>query len=244
MKHVFAASAALAALIAMPAFAQTTTSTSSTQPAAATSSNSGDLMSSLKSAGVMQPNEVNGHVMKAEIKSGAPGFVVIVPKNFTGSVSSTEAQVKSTLTTAGLKDLVVVPSSQVVKGTVNDQDSDHEGVLVISGLNFSNDKNGADLNKSQFADALKSAGINEASNFHGKLASAKTADGKEIYMIVGDQNLTPDGGKFNFNDKSVRTAFDKANLKQLKMLDDTQVVQAQMNGDTLFVVSGKDLTKS
>jgi hypothetical protein len=61
-------------------------------------------------------------------------------------------------------------------------------------------------------------------------------------MIIGDQNLSADGGKFNFDDDKVRSAFTKASLSQLKMLDDTQVVEAQMNGDTMFMATGKDLT--
>lgn len=97
------------------------------------------------------------------------------------------------------------------------------------------------MNKSQFKDKLQSAGIKEESTFKGKLASAQTADGKKVYMIVGDKDLTPDGGKFNFDDSKVRSAFDSAKLSNLKMLDDTQIVQAQMNNETLFVVTGKDL---
>jgi len=242
VKSAFTVSVALAALLAMPAFAQTTSTTAPHQ-STATAASHDQLMTSLKSAGVSQVTQVNGQVMEAQTSNGAPAFVVVVPKGFTGTISGNETELKTKLSKAGLKDISPVTNEELVKGVVNDQDKDLEGVLAVSGLNFSNSKSTADINKSQLIDAMKSAGISEESNFRGKLASAETQAGKKIYMIIGDENLTPDGGKFSFDDSKVRSAFDKAHLKQLKMLDDTQIVQGQMNGDTVFVVGGKDLSK-
>ncbi|OJW28883.1 MAG: hypothetical protein BGO51_16280 [Rhodospirillales bacterium 69-11] len=169
--------------------------------------------------------------------------MVVVPKSFIGTMPDGKTA-QSLLTKAGMKNVQSVNDSKLVKGVLDDKDNDNEGVLAVSGVNFSSDKSGSDLKKSQFKDKLKSAGMNEESTFKGKLASAQTSDGKTVYMIIGDKDLTADGGNFNFADAKMRSAFDKAKLSNLRMLDDTQVVQAHKSNETFFVVTGKDLVKS
>jgi len=223
----FATSAALVALMVAPAFAQ-----SSHSPVTTVTGAHSQLLSTMEAAGATKATTVNGKVYTAETSDGAPAFVVVVPKSFIGTMPDGKTA-QSLLTKAGMKNVQSVNDSKLVKG-----------VLAVSGVNFSSDKSGSDLKKSQFKDKLKSAGMNEESTFKGKLASAQTSDGKTVYMIIGDKDLTADGGNFNFADAKMRSAFDKAKLSNLRMLDDTQVVQAHKSNETFFVVTGKDLVKS
>lgn len=218
---------------------------------------SGQLMSTLKNAGLANINDVKGHVIEARASNGQSVFMVIGPKDEWKSSNAIEFKqddaIKS-LEQSGLKSVKAVEKANILHGMIDDKDGDKEAVLALSGLNFQGGASAADqtgstggsFDKAQLEKSLNQHGFKAGTEFKGKLARAQAANGGTIYMIVGEEDLKAEKSDkpLKLDGKIVRESFEKGGLKNFSLIDDSTIWQGTINGHQVFVVTGKNLSKS
>lgn len=271
MTRTLVCAVSLTALLSLPALAQSPNTTaypgsagqvqggsSSGTSSAGHSGNplsADQLKSALKKAGLSSEREVKGRVAEASTSDGVPVFIVVGPKDFKSdkSVDLKKDAFTSGLSKAGLTNVQLIDNAQLVQGMLDDQDSDKEAILAISGLDLQtgsggkqgSGSNSASLDQSKFDKAVSDAGIKHDNTFKGKLARAQTSQGSTIFLIVGDDDLIAQqqDKSSNFNDKKVRESFQKGELQNFQVLDNVHIVQGSMGDHSVFVVAGQGLTR-
>ena len=265
MRRVLLSAVAAAALLSVPALAQSTNQTSSTQmPGIATSGNGSaggagsmattgspaadQLASELKNAGMTQETQVQGTVYSAQTSDGLPVFVVVAPASLKTQAPPNFDRNGFTkkLDQADLKNAQQVSGANLVHGMMNNQGAgDQKAILAMSGLNLQNNGGGGNtsFNQNQFEKTLNSAGIKADTPFQAKLVRAEGPEGP-ILIVVGDDDLIAQSNDkpVNINANALRQLFQKGDLKNFSLLDNVHLFQGTTGDDTVFVIAGKGMS--
>jgi hypothetical protein len=86
----------------------------------------------------------------------------------------------------------------------------------------------ATLSDQQFQDML--SGYEERSELEGRIARAMTADGNDVFVLVGPRDLEPDES-FEAQDSDVRDRFEQAGFTGVQVLGSPRLARANLDED-------------
>ncbi|MFW6087949.1 MAG: hypothetical protein ACODAG_12135, partial [Myxococcota bacterium] len=91
----------------------------------------------------------------------------------------------------------------------------------------------------QFQEVL--SGYEERSELEGRIARAITADGDDVFVLVGPRNLEPDDS-FETQDSDVRDRFEEAGFTSVQVMGDARIARANLDEDHYIFAFSADRT--
>jgi hypothetical protein len=89
----------------------------------------------------------------------------------------------------------------------------------------------------QFQEML--SGYEERSNLEGRIARAMTADGNDVFVLVGPRDLDPDES-FETQDSDIRDRFEEAGFTGVQNLGNARIARANLDDDHYIVAFSAD----
>jgi hypothetical protein len=97
------------------------------------------------------------------------------------------------------------------------------------------------LSDQQFQETL--SGYEERSDLEGRIARAMTADGNDVFVLVGPRNLDPDES-FEAQDSDIRDRFEEAGFTGVQTLDNARIARANLDEDHyIFAFSADQISR-
>jgi len=85
--------------------------------------------------------------------------------------------------------------------------------------------------------AVEEAGIEDASEFQGRLLRARTEDGAPVFFMITPKDMEA-GTAVDIGEDEIRQKLEEANLEDVQFIEEAMLVRGSLEDDNVFVMAG------